>query len=99
MPLDEQSFATQIEDLAATFGFRHFHNLWSPGSDYGFPDYVLVNPEKQRILFVEIKGTRGMITAEQAYWLEDLMEAKQEVWVWWPEDFDNIAGILRRERR
>ena len=56
----------------------NFHNLWSPGSDYGFPDYLLVNVEKHRTLFVEFKGTGGTVTAEQASWLLDLMDAGEK---------------------
>lgn len=103
--MNEKQLQAGVVDLAAMFGYRHFHNLYVPGSDRGWPDLVLVRggPEP-RIIFAELKGPRGVVSDDQTAWLVDLAEAGAEAYVWRPDiiepDDDGcpLARVLRGAR-
>ena len=59
----------------------------------GFPDLVLV---RDRVIFAELKSARGELTDEQAGWLDVLVRAGAETYVWRPDDFDEVLAALTR---
>lgn len=78
--------------LAPTLGWRLcYHTLHSKGSQYGFPDRVLV---RDRVIFAELKREQGKPTDTQREWLDALASAGAEVYLWRPSDLDEIAKIL-----
>jgi hypothetical protein len=62
----------------------------------GFPDLVMVRGD--RLLVVELKSTRGTVSAFQAEWLERLEGTCAEVYVWRPRHWvdGTIEEVLRR---
>jgi len=80
--------------LAPILGWRPelcYHTLRSKGSQSGFPDRVLV---RDRIIFAELKRDKGKPTEAQKEWLDALAGAGAEVYLWRPQDLDEIATIL-----
>lgn len=62
------------------------------GDAKGFPDLVLVKPP--RLIFSECKTDVGKLTEEQLGWLDVLSQCHTEVYLWRPEDLDEIKEIL-----
>lgn len=120
-PVDENGLQEGIIDLAHVLGYivAHFRPAktdkgWRTpvGADgKGFPDLVLAHGRKARVIFAELKGTRGVVSAEQRMWLDTLgpaagwaSEAVQvgnhgplEVYLWTPAEWASgeIERILR----
>lgn len=61
----------------------------------GFPDLVLV---RDRVIFAELKSTKGVLSNEQVDWSGALIGAGAEYYVWRPSDWVDgvIESILRR---
>ena len=57
----------------------------------GFPDLVLV---RERVVFAELKTKRGRLSDHQRQWRELLLAAGAEVYVWRPDDWDQILEVL-----
>ncbi len=62
------------------------------GDGAGFPDLVLI--KAGRLLFAELKAAKGVLTPEQRTWLNGLRGACGEVYLWRPEDYDEIEKVL-----
>jgi len=92
--ISEKVFRHQVIELCKLFGWKHYFTWTSIHSPKGFPDLVMV---RERILFAELKTRKGKVTPNQQEWLDALKEAKQEVYLWRPADFDEIAIILQRK--
>jgi hypothetical protein len=68
------------------------------GDGKGFPDLVLARPP--RVIFAELKTAKGKLGPEQENWLAALTACPGvEVYVWRPDQLDDIAQILRLGRR
>jgi len=93
--MTEAQLQTSVTQLAKALGWRVFHVTWSPGTTPGWPDLVLIHPTKQRVVFRELKATRGRLSAAQLLWLRDLTAAGQDADVWRPADL--MAGTIRTE--
>lgn len=99
----EAALQAQIIELARLLNFRvaHFRAArtekgWRTpvaADGAGFPDLTLCKPG--RLIFVEVKSHRGRLSAAQREWIEALRAAGQEVYVWRPDDFDEIERVLR----
>jgi hypothetical protein len=67
----------------------------------GFPDLVLVRPDwnnrgrPPRMVFAELKSSTGRLSTDQAAWIDDLISAGVEAYIWRPKDWDDILDILR----
>lgn len=93
--LPEAVLMSQVRALAQRFGYRVYHTRDSRGSDEGFPDLVLVGPE--RIIFAELKTRTGKLTERQAVWLDMLRHTgKVDVYLWRPGDWPAIVACLGR---
>jgi hypothetical protein len=91
--LTEARFMAQVVEYARLMGWRTYHTRRSEGSEAGFPDLVLVR--RPRIVWAELKSERGKATPQQLVWLLELLECRQEVYLWRPEDWPRIERILR----
>lgn len=116
-PLTERDFMRQVTDLAELRGWSwaHFRPAmtekgWrTPVSGplgAGWPDLVLVNPEKARLIFAELKSARGKESVAQTAVLDALETVAirfggvpgaggVEVHVWRPADWSTIEAVLR----
>jgi VRR-NUC domain len=104
-PLTESQFLRQVIELATLHGFRCFHQRpgmtrkgkWCSavqGQGVGFPDLVLVHPARGRVIFAELKTYGGQPTQAQVLWLGDLISAGAEMYLWRPNDWDEIVKVL-----
>jgi hypothetical protein len=102
--VNEKTFAHQIEFLLDLGGWRWCHyepavrqsGAWATPlrGDKGEPDYRAVRDG--RLIFVEIKGDGGRLSAYQRDWIADLSEvAGVETYVWHPDNLDQAKEILR----
>ncbi len=59
----------------------------------GFPDLVLV---RERVIFAELKmhERRSKLTANQQAWIDALLAAGEHVYVWRPNDWDELLAVL-----
>ena len=72
---------------------------------HGWPDYVFVREHDRRLIFAELKAGKRTPSIEQERVMNVLRSletgirpvnaARVEVFVWWPDDIDRIAEILR----
>lgn len=108
--ISEEEYQQQVIDLAHVYGWKvaHFRAArvaksrrnprgWATpvaADGKGFPDLVLV---RDRVIFVEIKGKKARLSNAQADWLVKLRMAKAEVYVWRPDDFEEVHKTLLRK--
>lgn len=59
----------------------------------GFPDLVLVHPQRG-VLFRELKSSTGRVRDDQQAWLDVLVAAGADAGVWRPSDLDDIRQTL-----
>lgn len=97
--MSEAQLQAAVIELAGYLGYRHYHPLYSPGSDRGWPDLVLVSARQRCVIWAELKGAHGVVSADQQAWLDDLRAAGCEAYVWRPADWHSgeIDRILRGE--
>ena len=98
-----------VKDSGGTWRLAHTYN--SRRSYAGFPDLVMVYVppesavgEMPRLLFAELKGTKGRLSYAQRGWLWALDHIAKhcpivEVHVWRPADWDRVVLILKGEHR
>lgn len=96
--LTEKQFQAQVVQMAAFFGWRHYHNLYAIGSDRGYPDLTLVHP-RHGVLWLELKGPRGRPGPAQEEWIDTLRAAGQRAHIVYPTDFDMVAALLSGDCR
>lgn len=93
VPLTEKQFAGQVADCAKALGWRRYHTFRSERSPAGFPDEVLA---RDRVVFIELKTSKGKPSPFQTEWLDALARAGAETYLARPSDLDDLARILRR---
>jgi len=73
-PKTERELMAEIKRAAQELGFLAYHNLYSVGSDPGFPDLTISGPIDwpTATMFYEVKGPRGKPTDRQLLWLATL---------------------------
>ncbi len=101
--ITEREFTAQVIELARLLGWRtaHFRPAWTgrgwrtpvQGDGAGFPDLVLVRGAP--VIAAELKAGKGKPSDEQLAWLRDLAAAGIITAVWRPEQFEEIAEVLR----
>lgn len=85
--LSEDQFQQQVIDLAKLHGYTLiYHTHDSRRSQPGFPDLVLVNEQRGRALFRELKTETGRVSPAQFAWVSGMLMAKLDVGVWRPSD-------------
>ena len=104
MAVLEKDFAKQVEGVLNLFGWLWKHDLpavrqsghWSTAykGASGFPDYIAVRGD--RVVCAEIKNEKGRVSKDQKIWIDALKGSdKVEVYVWRPNDLEQIIEILR----
>jgi hypothetical protein len=98
----EYSFQRQVIAFAALHGWRTAHfrpgmnrrGEWQTavqGDGSGFPDLILI---RERVVWAELKSETGVVSGEQRVWIDALVRAGQEVYVWRPSDWAEIEEVL-----
>lgn len=101
--ISESAFLAAVLALAKANQWRAAHfrpgmnrrGKWSTAGqgDYvGFPDVVLV---RERLIVAELKIGKNQCTEAQSAWLAAFRAAGIEAYVWWPNDWNKLAEILR----
>jgi hypothetical protein len=76
-------------------GWLCYHVWNSRHSPAGFPDEVMVRPP--RLVFAELKIPPDKPTVAQDVWLNTLAQLPgSEVFVWEPDEFEEIIEVLKR---
>ena len=88
----EKDFQKAVMHTARQLGWLVHHTWDSRTSNRGFPDLVMVR--NGRLLFAELKSAKGKVRPPQEDWLRELRIAHEEVYLWRPQDWDEIIGIL-----
>ena len=94
-----------VKDAALKLGYLYYHTHRAQYSPTGFPDCVMVNAEQKRIIFAELKKTKGKPTEDavskrgtflpgQLTWLAALKDCDQEAYLWRPADWD--SGLIEQ---
>jgi hypothetical protein len=93
-PITEKAWLAQVVELAGLCRWEHYHAWLSIHSPRGWPDLALCRPP--RLVLAELKTERGVVSPDQARWIELLGECPGvEVYLWRPSDFDQVREILR----
>lgn len=93
--ISEKAWQQQVIGLATALGWKHQHQHDSRRSAAGWPDLALCRPP--RMVYAELKTDDGKVTPEQDAWLTDLASCPpNEVFVWRPADWDEVAEVLKR---
>lgn len=91
--INERLFTNQVKALARTLGYKTYHTFFSIKSEKGWPDLAIYKPGI--LIFAELKTSKGRLTQAQIETLHALYEADQIVFVWRPEQYQQIAQILQ----
>lgn len=94
--MTEMQLQSAVLEIATQLGWLHYHTYRSDRSDKGFPDLVLVHPDKERVVWVECKTGKGIVSPEQTLWHDNLAACDCEVYVIRPAHLDSgeVADIL-----
>lgn len=92
--MKEAEFQQWIAELCERLRLGYYHTHDSRRSNKGFPDCVIVGPGQ--VVYAELKTMRGRVTDDQQVWLNRLLRAGQFVYLWRPDDMDEIEIILKR---
>lgn len=94
--MTEAELQNCVRNCAQLFGWRFYHPWISVKSARGFPDCAMVRDG--RLVFAELKGTTGQLSAHQEQWLAELRKVPgAEVHVWYPRHWHDgtIEEVLR----
>ena len=106
-PIRERDWQRTVTDYAELMGFSwaHFraartkHGWRTPVEGplgRGFPDLVLT---RERVVFVELKGSRGKPSAIQVAVHASLRQAGAEIYCWGPDDWPEVEATLGRREQ
>jgi hypothetical protein len=95
LKITEKQWEQTIHDLARRLGYKYYHTFRSQFSEPGYLDCTLLRVSDKRLIFVELKVGRNKLSPAQQEWYDALKQIPNvEVYVWPPEEFDNIVKIL-----
>ena len=107
--MNEKDLQSIVMNLARRYGWMIHHDLPAMGKngrwatytqgDVGFPDLVLVHPNKGQMFVAELKSERGKTTTSQDNWLAAFSLAGIENHVIKPSDLEFITDRLTRPDR
>lgn len=96
LAMAEKPFQTRVIQLAKFHGFELvYHTFDSRRSVPGFPDLVLVSSRRKRVMYRELKATKGRVSGDQRAWLDALVLAGEDAGVWQPADL--LSGRIVAE--
>ena len=97
--MSESELQSNVRNTARLGGWFVYHTHDARRSDKGFPDLTLVHPITGRLIFAELKSSKGRVRAEQTVWLQ-MLGIRHEAVIWRPEDWHSgaIQALLLSER-
>jgi hypothetical protein len=104
LKITEKQFQATVIQIAKWHGWMVFHpmpvqntkGVWrtAVAGDIGFPDLVLAHSTRGVIL-AELKTGTGRLSDDQQLWIDTLLLAGAEAYVWRPKDLPDIQQRLR----
>ena len=91
----ERDLEQFVHDTARMFGLLYYHTYRSKFSEPGFPDCFIIG---KYMLVAELKNTGKKPTVAQQSWLDAFKVMGVPVYVWHPEDKDEIIKTLEAMR-
>ena len=106
LAVKEKDFQAQLIELIGILGGMVYHAhdsrrevsrngermLVGDKDARGFPDLTIVTRDR-RLIFAELKSTKGRFTEEQRAWLESLPD--HQAYLWRPSDWDDAQRIIQ----
>jgi hypothetical protein len=102
--ITERQFQATVIEIAKWHGWLVFHpmpvqntkGVWrtAVAGNIGFPDLVLAHSTRGLIL-AELKTGIGRVSADQQLWIDTLLLAGAETYVWRPKDLPEIQQRLK----
>ena len=93
----EQWFQDRVIQRARICGFEQiYHTFDSRHSPAGFPDLILL--QDKTLIVAELKDTGGQPSPEQYFWLLAFSRVTKHVYLWHPEDEDDIQRLFEEVR-
>lgn len=93
--MPEVDVQTSAMRWAEAFGWDlQYHTHDSRRSEAGFPDLVAIRVRDRRLLVAEFKRASEHPTSSQEAWLEAFRLLGAEVYVWRPQDLDEVERVL-----
>lgn len=93
----EKEWMDQLVQLAQLNGYLVYHTYRSDRSQPGYPDLTLVRANPPDVLWVECKRQTGRVSPAQTQWIETLIAAGADAYIWRPSDID--VAVTRLARR
>ncbi len=90
--MSEAELQAAVVELARWHGWLVMHITDSRKSiGVGFPDLVMVHKTTGRVVYAELKSTKGKVKPAQQEWIDALQRGGHNVQVWRPEHWHSGA--------
>jgi len=97
--ISERDWQSHVCKIAALKGWRYYHppdnrpvNGRVQKVVSGFPDLCLI--KNSRMIFVELKREKGIVSLEQQEWITAIKACGIEAYVWRPSNMHDMIAIL-----
>ena len=101
--ISEKLLQEKVRQAALLNGYLYYHTFNAYRSPEGFPDCVMLNPKKRRLIIAELKSETGKLTDKQQEWIDGWMSvfsvSTADVYVFGPlrpSNFDSLWEVLSR---
>jgi len=93
----EEHMQARLEQYLTLHGWVWFHDRATNHAHLnrpGFPDVVAVHPNGAGPVFIELKGSSGVVSEAQQLWADALVEAGALYRLVWPDDEAGLFSWL-----
>jgi len=103
--ITEKLLQEKVRQAALLNGYLYYHTFNAYRSPEGFPDCVMIHPEKHRMIVCELKSEKGKVSEKQHEWLHawrkvfHYTDAEVYVFTIRPSNFDMLWAIMTRPAR
>lgn len=95
----ETLWQAKVEQLFRRYGWLCYHAKKPKRDQAGFLDLWAVHFSFKRLVIAELKTKRRKVTDEQQEWIDALIAANQEVYIWrLPEDWQEVELVARGQK-
>lgn len=105
--MTHKQFLASIKQLAVLRGWMVYYTFNARHSPAGFPDLILLRGKRMVVVELKVwhyikardKWRLDTLKPEQYEWLEAYREITDDVFLWTPEDWDEIELVLLAEAK
>ena len=101
----ENELLQTVLEMAEAMGYVVYHvfeqSHYAKRTVIGFPDLVMYRPFdfergwRRRLIVMELKSQRGVLTEQQQDWLSCFSSFKIETYIVRPSDLDSLENLLK----